>query len=124
FVFDLTARHLFQLCRQTRSFTPAMRFNDADDDILAATAPSDTFTQHAEGLAYARGVAEKHLKAAALLFCFDLLQPIFWRFTCIHHAVQCSHELASRNLDCQVVSGFQCSRRNCTRVSTLAPRQP
>ena len=67
---------------------PAMGFDHADDDVLAALVPADCFAEHVVGLAHAGRVAEKELEGAACLLRRNLFQPFF-------------RTLCSRGRDCR-----------------------
>ena len=80
FVFDFLARDGFELRHQFGDAFAAVRFDDADDDVLAAAVAADRFAQHAVRLADAGRVAEKQLQHALRFFrgrgdC----QPLFRR---------------------------------------------
>src|ERR1700742_1376334 len=76
-VIDLLPRHLFKFGGELRRAGASVCLDDADDNVLAATAASNAFAEHAEGLPHPRGISEKHLKSPALLLRFAALQPIF-----------------------------------------------
>ena len=76
-VVHLARRDMLELGGQLGGGFAAVGLDDADDDILAALAAADAFTQHAEGLADAGSVAQKDLEPAAGLLRIGGVQPVF-----------------------------------------------
>ena len=65
FVLELFAWNGFELAEELFDAFAAVRFDDADDDVLAAAAAANGFAEHAEGLADAWRVAQEKLEDAA-----------------------------------------------------------
>ena len=57
-VLELPPRHDLEVADLRRRLLPAVRLDEADDDVLAVVAPAPALVQHREGLADAGGGAE------------------------------------------------------------------
>ena len=64
-IVDLLARHGFQLFGEILHAFAPVRFDDTDDDILAAAAPANRFAQHAVGLPHTGRISEEELEDSA-----------------------------------------------------------
>jgi len=98
FVLDFAAGDLFEAGGELGGAGAAMGFDEADDDVFAATTAANAFAEHGEGLADAGGVAKEDFEAATLLLGVAGVQPVFRRLSLIGpmigstigHAVQFS----------------------------------
>src|SRR5256885_12934194 len=64
FVFDFAARDGFELCGKLFDALAAMRFDDADDDVFAASVAPNRFAEHAVRFPNARSITKKQFEAA------------------------------------------------------------
>ncbi len=67
-ILDAPPRHLLQIAHLCQGVGPAMRFDDADDDVDALLFEALRFLQHLVGLADAGREAQINLEPAPLLF--------------------------------------------------------
>ena len=79
-VLELAAGDAFQLAGELGDAFATVGFNDAGNDVLAATGATLGLAQHAVGFAHAGGVAEKDLEDADSFFFGGLFQPLFGSF--------------------------------------------
>src|ERR1700690_4321188 len=79
-VLQLLSRNGFELLRQFGGRLTSMGLDHSNDHVLAPAMAADGFTQHAESLANARGVAQEKLEHTALLRGISLFQPLLRSF--------------------------------------------
>ena len=77
-VLDAAARHLFQIADLRRRFRPAMRLDEADDDVDALPFEPSSFLQHLVSFADAGREAEIDLQPSSLL-SLDEAEKMFRR---------------------------------------------
>src|SRR5947209_15836610 len=81
FVFELARGDGPKLGAQFGNAFASVGLNQADDHVFTALVAAQGLAKHVPGLAHARGIAEKQLEDAGLLFGRGLLQPLlgcFW----------------------------------------------